>query len=270
MKDIYTKRNTKTIKRNTKNSAADKVRTDLSNQSYWLLFVLLIIVGISIASIINNIGKKSEDDDFYRLYENSENELNSLIVNNNALLRQQKALENERRDLLNSLDLDTTSPELLAELEEARLLAGQEAVTGKGLKITLQDKEDYDALADSSDSLIHDGTITHVLNLLSESGARAMSFNDIRITALPQIYCIGPTIRCYSRRMTPPYVILAIGPPEDMEETLQADRYLQRITSLDVGVRMTIEKEQILVPSFSDYDDYRSFITHLEVTRSED
>ena len=110
MKDIYPKRNPKTKKRNTTNSAADKVRTDLSNQSYWLLFVLLIIVGISIASLINNIGKKSEDDEFYRLYENSENELNSLIVNNNALLRQQEALEHERRDLVNSLALDTTSP----------------------------------------------------------------------------------------------------------------------------------------------------------------
>ena len=270
MKDKEIERNAKTKNRNSRSSAASKVRTIFNNPVYWLLFVLLLFVGVSIAAMIDSIGQESEEDEVNRLYEQAENELNSLILNNDTLLRQQKNLENERRDLLDSLALDTARPDLLAELEEARLLAGQEAVTGQGLVITLQDKEDYDFLIDSSDALIHDGTITHVLNLLAGSGARAMSFNDIRITALPQIYCIGPTILYYSRRMTPPYIILAIGPPEEMQEALHSDRYLQRITSLDVGIRMTIEKGQITVPSFSEYDDYRKFINQLEVTRSED
>jgi uncharacterized protein YlxW (UPF0749 family) len=269
MKDKEIEQNTKTLKDNTENKD-NKVRTIFDNPVYWLLFVLLIIVGVALASFINSIGEESEADEITRQYEEVEDELNALILNNEALLRQQKSLENNRRDLLNSLDLDDVGPELLAELDEARLLAGQEAVTGQGLIITLQDKEEFNPLTDSADALIHDGTITHVLNLLAGSGARAMSFNDIRITALPQIYCIGPTIRCFTRRMTPPYVILAIGPPEEMREALETDRYLQRITSIDVGVRLTIEEGQIIVPSFSEYDDYRKYITQLEVTRSED
>lgn len=54
-----------------------------------------------------------------------------------------------------------------------------------------------------------------------------------------------------------------------MRKSLENDKYLQTITSIDVGIRMEIEAGRITVPSFSEYENFREFITHLEVTRSE-
>jgi len=234
-----------------------------------LLFVLFIIVGVSLSVIIKNFNAQTNTDELFNQYEDVKRELSSLRLNNESLLRQQRVLENKRQDLLDSLDLGDKQPELLQELKEAKLMAGQEEVSGAGITITLEDKEGYDPLVDKVDALIHDGTITHILNLLNGAGARALSFNGTRITAVPQIYCIGPTILFYSRRLSPPYIILAIGPVEEMRKSLENDKYLQTITSIDVGIRMEIEAGRITVPSFSEYENFREFITHLEVTRSE-
>jgi uncharacterized protein YlxW (UPF0749 family) len=235
-----------------------------------LLFVLLIMFGISISVMIKNIGTHNEVEEIFSQYEAIRNELNTLVHNNESLLRQQKTLENKRRDLLDSLEITTKRPELIQELRSARLLAGLETVTGTGLTITMNDKEGYDPLVDKSDALIHDGTITYIINLLNGAGARALSFNGTRITAVPQIYCIGPTILFYSRRLAPPYVIIAIGPIEEMLAVLETDRYLQRITSNEVGIRMEIQTGQVVIPAFSEYENFREHITHLEATRNED
>ncbi len=237
---------------------------------FWLLFFLLLALGVSSIYLLKDFGRENLEDELSRQYDEAESELASLMLNHDSLLRQQKNLENKRRDLLASLDLAGKRPDLLAELEEARLIGGQEEVSGSGLKIILRDKEGYDPLIDKPDALIHDGTITHLINLLNGAGARALSLNKIRITSLPQIYCIGPTILFYSRRLSPPYEILAIGPEEDLLEAVANDRYLQRITDVEIGVRMSIESGLQTIPSFSEYGDYRKFITLLEVTRSED
>lgn len=234
-----------------------------------LLFVLLIVFGLSISVIIKNFGTRNEMEEIFSQYETIQHEFNTLMLNNESLLRQQKTLENRRRDLLDSLEITTKRPELIQELREARLLAGLETVTGTGLTIIMNDKEGYDPLVDKSDALIHDGTITYIINLLNGAGARALSFNGTRITAVPQIYCIGPTILFYSRRLAPPYVIIAIGPIEEMLTVLETDRYLQRITSDEVGIRMEIQTGQVVIPTFSEYENFREYITYLEATRNE-
>ncbi len=234
-----------------------------------LLFVLLIVFGFSISVIIKNFGTRNEMEEIFSQYETIQHEFNTLVLNNESLLKQQKTLENRRRDLLDSLEITTKRPELIQELRAARLLAGLETVTGTGLTITMNDKEGYDPLVDKSDALIRDGTITYIINLLNGAGARALSFNGTRITAVPQIYCIGPTILFYSRRLAPPYVIIVIGPIEEMLTVLETDRYLQRITSNEVGIRMEIQTGQVVVPTFSEYENFREYITYLEATRNE-
>ncbi|GAA1141079.1 DUF881 domain-containing protein [Nocardioides aquiterrae] len=106
-----------------------------------------------------------------------------------------------------------TSQQLAAESRVQRLATstGFEAVTGPGVKITVDDNPDG--------TLVRDRDLRPAVNGLWEAGAEAIAVNGNRLTARSAIRNSGIAIRVNNRSLSPPYVITAIG----NKNTLQAD-----------------------------------------------
>lgn len=133
-----------------------------------------------------------------------------------------------------------TSQQLAAEARAQRLATttGFGAVTGPGVKITVDDAPDGDLVRDSDLRLAVDG--------LWAAGAEAISINGNRLTARSAIRNSGDAIRVNNRSLSPPYVVLAIGD----EKTLQAD--LMQTTS---GLLFRDTVEQVGLPWSMDNED---------------
>ncbi|TYP54938.1 DUF881 domain-containing protein [Thermosediminibacter litoriperuensis] len=137
------------------------------------------------------------------------------------------------------------------ELEKARMVAGLVEGTGPGIIITLDDSNvPKQPGEDPNLFLIHDEDILKVVNELFAAGAEAVSVNGQRIIATTEIRCVGPTIMVNSVRMAPPFVIQAIGNPENLESSMKMRGGI--IESLEVfGIQVTIKKhDKIIMPAY--------------------
>ncbi|MFZ5592172.1 MAG: DUF881 domain-containing protein [Bacillota bacterium] len=112
--------------------------------------------------------------------------------------------------------------DLQAELEKARILAGNTPVVGPGLEVRLSDSNLAVKPGENPNLyVLHDEDVLKVINELKAAGAEALAINEQRLTATSEIRCIGPTILTNkSQRLSPPFVIYAIGNPETMLSAL--------------------------------------------------
>jgi uncharacterized protein YlxW (UPF0749 family) len=65
-----------------------------------------------------------------------------------------------------------------------------------------------------------------VINVLWLAGAEAVSINDERVVGNTSVYCVGSTVMVNTTRLSPPYVIRALGEPATLAETLRNPAYL--------------------------------------------
>lgn len=239
----------------------------MNRRGVMVMFVVTaIVVGLALGVWIRQWTTRSEDDDAIAIKmrqaevslasEKSRYEL--LRARNEQLLARRNALHRE-------LDQRPDIAETMNELRRNAMLAGMTEVKGPGVILTLNDRIDYDPLQHPIESVIHDSTINYVLNVMWSAGARAMALNDVRLTAVTQLSCIGPTIRCYGEHQMPPYVLTAIGPVETLQKVIEQDPYLSHLTQEKIGIRMSLEvKEEIRLPSFAETGNFRDYITYLQ------
>lgn len=114
---------------------------------------------------------------------------------------------------------------LSTELQNARFQAGLLPAQGEGVIVTLQDSKRRPP-ADASPEMIddyniHDYDIRDFVNELLASGAEALAVNEQRIIANTPIRCAGTRILINNAPMSPPFIITAIGPAEEMENGLK-------------------------------------------------
>ena len=142
---------------------------------------------------------------------------------------------------------------LKKDIEHAKMLAGLTTVQGQGIVVTLNDSksEGQGEQIDENYFVIHDQDILSVINELRASGAEAISLNDQRIVSTSEIRCAGPAVSINNTRTFAPFVIRAIGNPDDMESALR-----MRNGVVDVlqqwGIEVNISKEvNLLIPKFN-------------------
>jgi len=136
------------------------------------------------------------------------------------------------------------------ELEKARMQAGLMPVKGPGVEVRMDDsprKPSPDE--DPYYYLIHDADIQSIVNELWAAGAEAVSVNDQRVVMFTSVRCVGPTVLVNSVRLTPPYVIRAVGAPPTLETALKMPGGVLASLegSIQKGVRIEIEKKNDMV-----------------------
>lgn len=120
--------------------------------------------------------------------------------------------------------------------------AGLAPVRGPGVTITLSDAPD--AVADTvtedvNNLVVHQQDIQAVVNSLWAGGAEAITIQGQRVVSTTGIRCVGNTVVLHDVPYAPPYVISAIGPPDQMLASINASPYigfyLQAVAAYQLG-----------------------------------
>ncbi|HUW64511.1 MAG TPA: DUF881 domain-containing protein [Spirochaetia bacterium] len=184
------------------------------------------------------------------------------LVNSVEQMHQERdTLQNQVDALRKQLDALTNQPQLDSvkqALEVARVEAGVDAVTGPGVQITLNDSTvPFSPNQNPNLYVLHDSDVLRVLNEIKAAGGEAIAMNGHRLLGDSEIRCIGPAILINKTiRVTPPYVITAVGNPDTLAGSLN-----MRGGVVDFlrfwGIQVTVEKvNQVKVPA---YDGNLSF-----------
>lgn len=110
-----------------------------------------------------------------------------------------------------------------AELEYYKMVSGQTALKGEGVKVTIADskRELYEGESVNS-LLVHDLDVLTILNDLLTAGAEAVAINGHRVIDMSAITCSGYTIRINGIFTANPFVIEAIGDPGRLYAAMMA------------------------------------------------
>jgi uncharacterized protein YlxW (UPF0749 family) len=141
------------------------------------------------------------------------------------------------------------------ELERQQLLAGLIPVQGPGILVALDDSAvQVPPGSEPSDYIIHEYDLRDVVNLLWMAGSEAISINDERLVSNSSIYCVGSTVMVNNTRLSPPFLIRAIGNPRVQQDYLRNPSYLrelkekQRLYGLVVDVK---DVANLALPAYS-------------------
>jgi uncharacterized protein YlxW (UPF0749 family) len=120
--------------------------------------------------------------------------------------------------------------ELNAELDRQQLLVGLMPLEGPGIMVTLDDSEVQIPQGADPNAyiihIIHEYDLRDIVNLLWMAGSEAIAINDERLVNNSSVYCAGSTVMVNNTRLSPPYVIRAIGNPRVLQDYLRNPSYL--------------------------------------------
>jgi uncharacterized protein YlxW (UPF0749 family) len=152
-----------------------------------------------------------------------------------------------------------TSDEVRVLTEELRALRGKAGLaeaTGPGVVVTLSDSSRTPTLSDDPNYfVIHDGYLRSIVNLMRRYGATAIAVNDQRVLGNSPIVCAGPIILVNSSRMSPPYIITALGNPELLADSISQDVFFRVLEMYRDQFRITCsleKKASVTVPASLD------------------
>lgn len=118
--------------------------------------------------------------------------------------------------------------ELGAELNRQKAMAGLVAAEGPGVVVTLDDsrRQAIPPGQDPSAYIVHEYDLRDVVNLFWMAGAEGIAVNEERVVGTTSIYCVGSTVMVNDTRLSPPFVVRAIGNPSRVEDFLRNPSYL--------------------------------------------
>jgi len=173
---------------------------------------------------------------------------------------QQSRIEQLQNELARASADNSPDSQTAHQLAEARFLAGLTKVRGPGIVITLRDstKRPPPNLPNTLNNdltsmyIIHDLALQRVLNELSAGGAEALAINDQRIVATTSVRCVGPAIQVNGVPLAPPYVIRAIGDPQNLGSTLKLPGGIgEMLRSTDPTMMTVAEQSKIELPAYA-------------------
>ncbi len=182
-----------------------------------------------------------------------------------------KRLQGEITDLRGKVDKyekvmgqgGSQSQVLKDELQKAKLFAGLVPAVGDGVEVVLRDSaKQIPVDADpeiKQEYIIHDVDLGAFVNVLRANGAEAISISDQdsdqRVVAITPILCDAATIKVNGVRMTSPFTITAVGPPNVMKTALEMQnglisqfRFIDGLTKSMVKVRTGSD---LVVPAYT-------------------
>lgn len=172
------------------------------------------------------------------------------IGERSAELERLQARSAELTDQITALQQDALSAAdspLLDQLAADALTSGATAVTGEGLRVTLEDADSLDAV-DDPDARVRDSDLQIVVNGLWASGAEAIAVNGQRLAPTTAIRTAGDAILVDVVPLVGPYTIEAIGDPQDMQTRLAGTTGGQLLAVLQstYGIRTQVSSQREL------------------------
>ena len=162
------------------------------------------------------------------------------------LLLLRAAVDKARGDALN---LTSAGAAAQADLATLAAVSGVSPVTGPGIRIVVDDAPAQPGKdrSDHSTGRVLDTDMQRLLNGLWAAGAEAVSVNGQRLTQLTAVRSAGDAILVAYRPLSPPYEVLAIGDPDDLEVDFvdgPGGRWFNTLSTF--GIRFNVTREQDL------------------------
>lgn len=141
---------------------------------------------------------------------------------------------------------------------ERRADAGLAALRGPGLTVRLDDappRPDGSRPQGASvdDLVVHQQDVQAVVNALWAGGAEAMSIMNVRVISTTAVRCVGNTLLLHGRVYSPPFVVTAIGDPDQLRQALDASEgvrlFQQAARDFGLGYKVTVA-EDVTVPAY--------------------
>lgn len=160
-----------------------------------------------------------------------------------------------------------------AQAQAARLApaAGLTPADGPAVTVSLDDapraavNRDLAAGAQPDDLVIHQQDVQGVVNALWAGGAQAMSIMGERVVATSAVRCVGNTLLLHGQAFGPPFVVTAIGDPDELMQALGADPdvqiFQQYVAAYGLGYRTT-RAARVTLPAY----DGPLELTHAKAT----
>ncbi len=173
------------------------------------------------------------------------NYLDQAMLRNQELEERHKALtarlEEARKE-------GGTSPALLAELDRYRMMEGTVDVTGPGIVITIDDRQQENKTVIS----LGNEDLLRIINTLKFAGAEAISVNGQRIVASTSIVLSGSSTKLVNqvpitRSEGVPYEIMAIG---NQDELLSYFNNLEAPILKRLNRSVTALRKTVQIPSY--------------------
>ncbi len=172
----------------------------------------------------------------------------------NTVTKEKKALEQKAESLSEQLknvkNNEQALQDLKKELQNAKQAVGMVPLEGPGIEIILNDNPNsLEPGANPNSYLIHDEDLLLVVNDLKVAGAEAISINDQRITAMSEIRCAGTLILINQVSIGPPFVIRAIGNPDELYGAMSSKSGSLDLLSIS-GLKTSMERlDSVNIPA---------------------
>ncbi|WP_369140218.1 DUF881 domain-containing protein [Modestobacter versicolor] len=126
--------------------------------------------------------------------------------------------------------------EAAAEGEQGLASAGLTPVSGPGLTVRLDDAQQQtgDGLpsgATGDDLVIHQSDVQGVVNAMWAAGADGVAIMGQRLISTSAVICVGNTLLLQGRKYSPPFVVTAVGDPDEIRRQLAASSEVQLLRS---------------------------------------
>lgn len=141
-----------------------------------------------------------------------------------------------------------------AELDKTKILAGEVALKGQGIVITLDDTKALEKIEaeigyDPNRYIIHDSDLVMVINELRAAGAEAIAINGQRIIGNTEIRCTGPQVSINGIKTVAPFKISAIGEATNLQGALSLrGGIIESIKASNIEVKIE-KQEEIQIPA---------------------
>ena len=212
-----------------------------------MCFILTVAICIQIKTVENNgttIGRNQQEsalkDQVLKMKEKYDNAYDSL---NKA----EKRLEEARQSVTNN---NNELENLEKEIKDANILLGSTDVTGQGVVVTVEDAQETSNTLSPEELLIHDLDILSIINELKNSGAEAIDVNGQRIVSTTSVSCDGNVITVNGEKLSSPFIISAIGLPEQMATLNRPGGYLAKLQSYSIKTDLQKVKK-VTIPKFT-------------------
>lgn len=224
------------------------MKKDIKKQRKQFVILLVCIVTGFIISYSYNLTKKDKvAENASYVYQTSSTYEEELIVQqerNNELQAELEGLEEKIRTYEQQYNSqDPNYEKNLQQADTIRLLTGEVASKGKGIRVTLNDGE-YDGKSNPNNYVVHESHIFSLLQELKIAGAEAIAINGQRLKVNSYVNCNGPVITVDGRQYPAPFIIEAIGEPKTMVSALKIPGgFVDQIISENVFIELSEEKE---------------------------
>ncbi|MGW0389317.1 DUF881 domain-containing protein [Streptomyces sp. NPDC003042] len=179
---------------------------------------------------------------------------------NNAALEKSAAALRGQVDSLAERDDGSTKAED-ARLAALRTASGTEELSGKGLRVTLNDAPPNATARvpgvpepQPNDLVIHQQDLQAVVNALWLGGAQGIEVMGQRLISTSAVRCVGNTLILQGRVYSPPYTVAAVGDPGELRKALDASPALQNyqlyVNAYGLGWKVD-EHKALTLPGYS-------------------